>query len=166
VAERTSAKSKASEERREVVQRRISAVVILVGIVVAIMALTDAGPLFDDVTDEQRVEDAVGRFFTAYDEGDFATVCELLSGEVREAIELAGATQTKGGEPDCAGIVEARFSALAEQDEELGVKVDSVRVSGQRAVAVLTAKSPGIPDTIELERDGDRWLITESVVTD
>jgi predicted lipid-binding transport protein (Tim44 family) len=166
VAERTSAKSKASEERREVVQRRISAVVILVGIVVAIMALTDAAPLFDDVTDEQRVEDAVGRFFTAYDEGDFATVCELLSGEVREAIELAGATQTKEGEPDCAGIVEARFSALAEQDEELGVKVDSVRVSGQRAVAVLTAKSPGIPDTIELERDGDRWLITESVVTD
>jgi hypothetical protein len=166
VAEGTRGNSKPSEERREVVRRRISAGVILIGVAVAIMALTDAAPLFDDVTDEQRVEDAVGRFFTAYDEGDFATVCELLSSDVREAIVLAGATETGEGEPNCAEIVEARFSAVAEQDQELGVKVDSVRVSGPRAVAVLTAKSPGIPDTIELERAGDRWLITESVVTD
>jgi predicted lipid-binding transport protein (Tim44 family) len=165
VAEPTSAKSKASEERREVLQRRISAGVIVVGLLVAIMALTDAGPLFDDVTEEQRVEDAVSRFFTAYDEGDFATVCELLSGEVREAIELAGATQTQEGEPDCAGIVEARFSAAAEE-ENLSVKVDSVRVSGARAIAVLRGKSAQVPETIELERAGDQWLVTESVITD
>jgi ketosteroid isomerase-like protein len=166
VAVGTPGTSKSSDEHRELVRRRVSAVVIVIGVAVAIMALTDTAPLFDDVTDEQRVEDAVGRFFTAYDEGDFATVCELLSSEVREAIELAGATETKEGEPNCAEIVEVRFSALAEQEEDLGVKVDSVRVSGPRAVAVLTAKSQGVPETIELERDGDRWLITESVVTD
>jgi hypothetical protein len=166
VADATGGNGRPSDSRREVVQRRISAVVILLGVAIAIMALTDASPLFDDVTDEQRVEDAVGRFFTAYDEGDFATVCELLSTDVRDAIELAGATETGEGEPNCAEVVEARFSALAEQEEELGVKVDSVRVSGPRAVAVLTAKSGGVPETIELERAGDQWLITESVVTD
>jgi ketosteroid isomerase-like protein len=159
-------RSKPDTERRELAQRRISAVVIVVAAVIAIMALTDAAPLFDDVTEEQRVEDAVGRFFAAYDEGDYATVCELLSGEVREAIELAGATETGEGEPGCAEIVEARFSSVAEGDEELAVKVDSVRVSGPRAVAVLQTKSSQVPETIELEQAGERWLITESVITD
>jgi hypothetical protein len=157
--------SRPAEERRELVQRRISAAVILIGVAVAIMALTDAPPLFDDVTDEERVEEAVSRFFAAYDDGDFATVCELLSGDVREDIELAGATATGGKKPGCAKIIEARFSALPER-EKLGVEVDSVRVSGPRAVAVLKTKSAEVPETIELERVGDRWLITESVITD
>lgn len=157
--------SKPAVERRELLQRRISAAVILIGVVIAIMALADAAPLFDDVTEEERVEDAVARFFAAYDEGDYATVCELLSTDVRDAIELAGATETGGGEPECAEIIEARFSALA-GEEKLGVNVDSVRVSGPRAVAVLKARSPEVPDSIELERAGDQWVVTESVITD
>jgi hypothetical protein len=157
--------SRPAEERRELVRRRISAAVILIGVAVAIMALTDAPPLFDDVTDEERVEDAVSQFFAAFDDGDFATVCELLSGDVRESIELAGATASGKKKPGCAEIIEARFSALPER-EKLGVEVDSVRVSGPRAVAMLKAKSAEVPETIELERVGDRWLITESVITD
>jgi hypothetical protein len=49
------------------------------------------------------------------------------------------------------------------------VKIESVRVSGQRAVAEVIIKSEespkGSPESIELERGPEGWLITTPVVT-
>jgi hypothetical protein len=157
--------------RSEVRRNRIAAVVIVIGAVIGVMALTDAAPLFDDLTEEERATDAVERFFEAYGDRDFATVCELFNTEVRDAIVLAGATETKEGKPrSCAEILEARFGATGEEDPELNVRVESVRISGPRAVAEVvagTADAPGgRPLTVELERGEDGWLIANRVITE
>src|SRR5215218_438109 len=93
------ADSRAPISRGELIRRRVMAVVILIAIAIAIMALTDAAPFFDDVTEEERVTDVVERFFAAYEEGDFAAVCDLFSPDVSRAIAQVGATETKQGEP-------------------------------------------------------------------
>lgn len=160
----------ATPSRQELLQRRIAAIVILIGVVIAIMALTDAAPFFDDTTEEERVADSVESFFAAFADGDYAGVCELFSPEVAAAIEQAGATETEGEEPrGCAEILEARFAAAEGEELKLGVKIESVRVSGQRAVAEVIIKSEeqpkGTPESIELERAPEGWLITTPVIT-
>jgi len=145
------------------------AVVILIAIAIAIMALTDAAPFFDDVTEEERVTDVVERFFAAYEEGDFAAVCDLFSSDVSRAIAQVGATETKQGEPKrCAEVLEARFGAGA-GEAKLNVKIESVRVSGPRAVAEVIVKTEEVPKgrelPVELELGPDGWLITRQVTT-
>jgi ketosteroid isomerase-like protein len=156
--------------RKQLLQRRITAVVILIGVAIAIMALTDAAPFFDDTTEEERVADSVESFFDAFADRDYAGVCNLFSPEVATAIEQAGATETKREEPrGCAEILEARFAAADAEELKLAVKIESVRVSGQRAVAEVIIKSEerpkGSPESIELERGPEGWLITTPVVT-
>lgn len=167
---RRAAATPGAESRGEVIGRRISAVVILLAIAVVIMALTDAAPFFDDVTEEQRAEDAVERFFAAYAERDFETVCSLFSPQVVQEIEQAGATETREKEiGGCPEVLEARFGAADGEETALDVKIESVRVSGPRAVAdviVKTEEAPkGRPLPVELERGPDGWLITRQVIT-
>jgi len=139
-------------------------------VAVAIMALTDAAPFFDDVTEEQRVEETVERFFAAYGERDFETVCGLFSAEVSEAIEQAGATETREAEVQgCSDVLAARFGADDGEATELEIKIESVRVSGPRAVADVIVKteaaSKGRSVPVELESGPDGWLITRQVIT-
>ncbi len=164
-------RASAPSSRAELIRRRVMAVLILVGVAIAIMALTDAAPLFDDVTEEERVTDTVERFFAAYEERDFATVCDLFSPDVARAIGLVGATETKHGEPKgCVEVLEARVGAADEQDAKLNVKIESVRVSGPRAVAEVIVKTEDVPKgrdlpvELELSPDGE-WLITRQVIT-
>lgn len=159
-----------ADSRREVISRRISAVVILLGIAVVVMALTDAAPFFDDVTEEQRVEETVQRFFAATGERDFETVCSLFSPEVAQAIKQVGATETKKNEVQgCPGILAARFAAADGEQTMLDVKIESVRVSGPRAVADVIVKSEQAPKgqsvPVELERGPSGWLIARQVIT-
>jgi hypothetical protein len=159
-----------SVDRGELIRRRIAAVVILVAVAIVIMALTDAAPFFDDVTEEQRVTDTVERFFAAFEERDFATVCSLFSAGVRQEIEQVGATQTKHGEPKgCAEILDARYAAVPDEQTKLGLKIDDVRVSGPRAVADVILKTQAVPKgrslPIELEQGPDGWLVTRQVIT-
>jgi ketosteroid isomerase-like protein len=153
----------------DVTQRRVSAVVILLVAAVAIMALTDAAPFFDDTSEEERVAETVERFFAAYRDGDHGTMCSLFSPDVRQAIEQTGATETKGEDPEgCAEILAARVGTPGE-DEEVSVKVDEVRVSGPRAIANLVLKTEGTNrrqiEAIELEQGPDGWLLTSPVIT-
>lgn len=159
-----------SEDRGELIRRRIAAVVILIAVAIAIMALTDAAPFFDDVTEEQRVTDTVERFFGAFEQRDFATVCSLFSTDVRQQIETVGATQTKKGEPKgCTEILEARYAEVPEEQTKFSLKIEDVRVSGPRAVADVIVKTQQVPKgrslPIELEQGPDGWLVTRQVIT-
>jgi ketosteroid isomerase-like protein len=160
-----------SPSRGELIRRRVMAIVILVAVAVVIMALTDAAPFFDDVTEEERVTDVVERFFAAYQEGDFGTVCDLFSDDVSRTIAQIGATETKHGEPKgCAAVLEARFGGATGEDMGLRVKIENVRVSGPRAVAQVVVKTKEVPKgrdlPVELERTPDgEWLITQQVIT-
>ena len=164
------AREKPKEETdSDVTQRRVSAVVILLVAAVAIMALTDAAPFFDDTSEEERVADTVERFFAAYRAGDHEEMCSLFSPDVKQAIEQTGATETKGEDPEgCAQILEARVGTPG-KDEEVSVKIDEVRVSGPRAIANLVLKTPDSArrqvEAIELEQGPDGWLLTSPVIT-
>ena len=167
---RTPAAKPATPSRGELLKRRIAAVVILIGVAIAIMALTDAAPFFDDTTEEERVADSIESFFDAFADRNYAEVCALFSPDVAGAIEQAGATETKGEEPQgCAEILETRFAAADAAEFKLAVKIERVRVSGQRAVAEVTIKSEerpkGTPESIELERGAEGWRITTPVIT-
>jgi ketosteroid isomerase-like protein len=168
--ERKSRTAAPSPDRSEVLRRRVSAVVILVAAAIVIMALTDAAPFFDDVTEEQRVTDTVERFFAAFEERDFETVCSLFSPEVRQGIEQVGATQTKKGEPKgCVEILDARYAEVPDEQAKLSLKIEDVRVSGPRAVADVVVKTEEVPKgrslPIELELGPDGWLVTRQVIT-
>jgi uncharacterized protein (TIGR02246 family) len=158
-----------AESRGEVMQRRISAVVILVVAAVVVMALADVAPFFDDTSEEERVGETVERFFAAYRDGDHETMCSLFAPDVASAIESAGATETKGEDPEsCAEILEARLGTPSE-DETVSVKVDTVRVSGPRAIANIFLKTPESSrrqaEAVELEEGPDGWLLTSPVIT-
>jgi ketosteroid isomerase-like protein len=157
------------ETRSEVIQRRISAVLILVVVAIAIMALTDAAPFFDDTSEEERVSETVERFFAASRGGDHEEMCSLFSASVVQGIEAEGATETKGEDPEsCAEILEARVGT-PDEDERVSVRIDTVRVSGPRAIANLVIKSPDSArnrvEAVELEMGPDGWLLTSRVIT-
>ena len=157
-------------DRAELIRRRIAAVVILIAVAIAIMALTDAAPFFDDVTEEQRVTDTVERFFAAFEERDFETVCSLFSPSVVQEIKQVGATQTKKGEPKgCVEILDARYADVPDEQAKLGLKIEDVRVSGPRAVADVVVKTEEVPKgrslPVELELGPDGWLVTRQVIT-
>jgi ketosteroid isomerase-like protein len=169
--ERLAAAARKPEEetREEVIQRRVAAVAIIVVAAVVIMALTDAAPFFDDTSEEERVSDAVERFFAAYGDGDHETMCELFSPDVKNAIETAGATETKGEDPEsCAEILAARVGTPGD-DEKVSVKVNEVRVSGPRAIANIVLKTPDSNrrqiEAVELVEGEAGWLLTSPVVT-
>jgi hypothetical protein len=150
----------------ELRRRRITALAIVVAVVVAVLAIADLGP-FADQTDADRARDSVQRFFDAYDGRDFDTVCALLSADVRHQIELVGATATRKGEPKgCAAILAARVGSKAAKGTD--VKVDDVRVSGNRAVADLELKPSGSKarsESLELQVEGGDWVIASPQIT-
>jgi uncharacterized protein (TIGR02246 family) len=157
------------ETRTEVIQRRVAAVAIVVVIAVVVLAITDAAPFFDDTSEEERVAETVERFFAAYGDGDTETMCELFGPDVTKSIEAAGATESKGEDPQsCAEVLQARLGTPSE-DEKVSVKVNEVRVSGPRAIANIVVKTPGSNrrqiEAVELEMGPEGWLLTTPVVT-
>lgn len=168
-ADRKADEGPKEESRNDVAQRRIAAVAILVVVAVVVMALTDAAPLFDDTSEEERVADTVERFFAAYGDGDHEEMCSLFSPDVKQALEQTGATESKGEDPEsCAEILAARVGT-PDEDEETSVKVDEVRVSGPRAIANIVLKTPDSArrqiEAVELEQGPDGWLLTSPVIT-
>ena len=50
----------------DVVRRRVAAALLIAGIAVAALAITDAGPFEDPPTEEERVEATVNEFFVRF----------------------------------------------------------------------------------------------------
>ena len=53
----------------DTLRRRIAAGLLIVAVVVAVLAIEDVGPFSDPVTEEQRVQSTVERFFSAASRG-------------------------------------------------------------------------------------------------
>ncbi len=150
----------------ELRRRRITAVAIVVVVAVAVMAIADLGP-FADETEADRARASVERFFAAYDGREFNTVCGLLSGDVRSQIEQVGATATKQGEPTgCAQILAARVGTKPAKGTD--VRIDDVRVSGNRAIADLELRARDArarSESLELQLEGGEWVIASPQIT-
>jgi hypothetical protein len=147
----------------DIARRRIAAVLLVVGIAVAILALTDQSVFEDPPTEEQEVAMAVEEFYGAAADGDFQSYCEKLTEGARRTIE-SRAKELAGSEEDleCPDIA----AAAAERFVGLRTKIKFVNVSGSRArvqVAVKPAEGASELRTVMLESpEAGVWLIADS----
>jgi hypothetical protein len=112
-------------------RRRVAAVLLIVGVVIAGLAIADIGPFSDPPTEEERAADTVEEFFDSAADGDFKTFCRLLTKPARAAIQQrAGALAAEQDLEGCPDILRA-FAGKEFKGSEL--KIISSSVSGDRA---------------------------------
>ena len=144
----------------ESARRRIAALLLIAGLVIAVLAAADVGPLFDDPpTEAERVQAAVEKFFDAGSAKDFEGACAQLTVEARRAMEQrAGAAASQKGLKGCDQIL-GLFLAKIKL-----AKVNDVRVSGNKAVVdgdLKAAGSPSKPTTVDLFEVNGEWRISD-----
>ena len=150
----------------DVARRRIAALLLLAGIVVAVFAATDTGPLFDNPpTEEARVQETVEMFFGAAAEGDFEGYCALLTETARNLVRASAARLVQeGGRLSCAEILSIGEEAFAGAT----VRIREVSVSGNRARVEANLKRPGTPGVeprtliLEQEQLGGEWRFADA----
>lgn len=145
----------------DTLRRRIAAGLLIVGIVVAVLAISDWGPFSDPVTEEERVQATVERFFGAASEGDSKTFCGLLTSDARQALEVSTAQRLQTDEtPKCTQILDV----LAPVFKDSAVSVRYVSVSGNRArveARYRVAGSGAQPRTVLLLDEDGEWRISD-----
>ncbi|MEJ7876021.1 MAG: hypothetical protein WKF62_05110 [Solirubrobacterales bacterium] len=148
----------------ETTRRRIAAVILILGVIVAILAITDTAVFEDPPTESERVAGTVEDFFQAAADGDFGRNCELLSDEAQATVRAGGARLVEATEepPSCS---ESLDGVLGDSFADVQIKVKSVSISGNRARVETALKPKGEPSqfrTILLETSEDGgWLISE-----
>ena len=148
----------------ETTRRRIAAVILILGVIIAILAITDTAVFEDPPTQSERVAGTVEDFFQAASDGDFSRNCELLSDEAQATVRASGARAIAATKepPSCSESFEG---VLGESFAQVQVKVKSVSISGNRARVETAIKPVGEPSqfrTILLETASDGgWLISD-----
>jgi hypothetical protein len=145
----------------DTLRRRIAAGLLIVGVVVAVLAIEDVGPFSDPVTEEQRVQSTVERFFGAASEGDSKTFCDLLTSAARQALEVSTAQRLQTDQtPECTKILDV----LAPVFKDSQVSVRYVSVSGNRARVEARYRVSGSgaqPRTVLLLDEDGIWRISD-----
>jgi hypothetical protein len=148
----------------EVARRRIAAILLIVGIAVAGLAITDTAPLFDDPpTPEEQVQATVERFYDEAIAGDFKAYCGLLTPSARDLVQRNAARLIEeAGRLSCQDII----AVAAESFEGLNLRIREVSISGIRARVEVDLKRPDVPGfqsrTLYLDRlDSGEWLISD-----
>ena len=138
---------------------------LIAGIAVAVLAITDTGPFDDPPTETELVEATVVKFYDAAAEGDFDAYCALLTNRARDLIQANAARLAAAAGGDlgkCPDIV-----ALAEEAFKGGeLKIRQVSVSGNRARVEANYRVEGKPGvqakTIYLElNEQDEWRVSD-----
>ncbi len=145
----------------DVLRRRIAALLLVVGIAVAVLAIKDVGPFSDPPTQEETVRGVVEDFFAAAAAGDSKTFCRLLTEDAREELEVNTAQRLQSDEAlTCTQILDV----LAPAFEDSQVDVRFVSISGIRArveARYKLADSPAQPRTILLVLEDDEWHVSD-----
>ena len=145
----------------DVVRRRIAAVLLVAGIAVAALAITDTGPFDDPPTEEERAREAVEEFFAAAADGDSKKFCGLLTSDARQTLRVNTAQQLQTDElPGCEQILDA----LAEVFKGSKLDVRFVNVSGNRARVEARYKLSGSgaqPRTVLLLSENGEWKVSD-----
>ena len=146
----------------DVTRRRIAALLLVAGVLIAVLALTDTGPFDDPPTSEEVVADTVSDLYRAAADGDFETYCSLLTARARElvrinAARLAEEGESLGGCPEILGLAEELFAGGS-------LRIREVSVSGNRARVEANLRlpdTPGVqPRTVYLERNAaGEWRV-------
>ena len=142
---------------QEIRNRRITAVVLVVGAAIAILAATDVGP-FADETEEDRVREAVERFIAARDDGDLVAVCGMLTPTLKREVQATSGARPGTRPPTCAQVLGARAEAEPDRDRASELEIVDLSVSGNRARASVE-RTEGISRSLTLELIDGEWQI-------
>jgi hypothetical protein len=146
----------------DVLRRRIAAGLLILGIAIAVLAIRDVGPLFDDpITEEERVTDAVEGFFAAAASGDSQAFCDLLTADARDELRVATAQRLQVNDPPaCAEILEVLAPLFADS----AIAIRHVSVSGNRARVEADYRLKGgavEPRTVLLLAEAGEWHVSD-----
>jgi len=145
----------------DVVRRRIAAVLLVAGVAIAVLAITDTGPFEDPPTEEERVRAVVEEFFAAAAEGDSKKFCGLLTNDARQTLRVNTAQQLQTDElPGCEQILDALASIF--KGAQLDVRF--VNVSGNQARVEARYKLSGSgaqPRTVLLLSEEGEWKVSD-----
>ena len=147
----------------EIARRRIATLLLITGVAVAVLAITDTWPFDDPPTEEERAEAAVEDFYAAAAAGDFATYCELLTPGARDRVRVnAARLLEEAGQLKCEEILDVAKEEFA----GLSVKIRDVSVIGTQARVEADVKLPDTPGvasrTMFLEKDNTgAWRISD-----
>jgi len=149
----------------DVARRRIAAVILVVGIVLAVLAITDTAFFEDPPTESEKVSAAVTGFFDAAASQDFEDACGSLTKQAQEVLRQSAARALDETDQRlrCDAILK---TVLGDSFAEVSVRVRSVSISGNRARAEAALKSEGEPASfrtilLEEDEDGSGWLISD-----
>jgi ketosteroid isomerase-like protein len=144
-----------------VARRRIAAVLLVLGAVVAALAIANVGPFSNPPTEADRAQAALEDFFAAARAKDYRGVCKLMTAAERGQIEIK-ATAIVGTHTGCANVLN---SALGLALAKTKVEVQDVRVSGDLAAVDAKLRTPGAARaqyrTYKLQEFGGQWKISE-----
>lgn len=144
-----------------VARRRIAAVLLVAGAIVAALAIANVGPFSNPPTEADRARAALEDFFSAAQRKDFKDACGLLTAQERAKIET-GAAAVAGKATDCPAVLDSPLGVALARTR---VEIQDVRVSGDLAAIDAKLKTPAShrPQfrTYKLQELGGDWLISE-----
>jgi hypothetical protein len=120
-------------------------------LVAAALAMAGCGP-FGGESEEDKAADAVTELVDARNAGDFARVCQLIAEQQLASFEQAGTTCEKA------------LPRLAAGGAATSVRIDEVRVDGERATVDATVSrrgQGGKAQTILLVKEEGDWKVAE-----
>jgi ketosteroid isomerase-like protein len=143
-----------------VARRRIAAVLLVAGAVVAALAIANVGPFSNPPTEADRARAALEGFFTAARKRDFTRVCRILTPPERSQVEIRAAALA-GNRTGCASVLDSPLgTALAKTK----VEITDVRVSGDLAAIDAKLRTQGVKRaqyrTYKLQELGGEWRIS------
>jgi hypothetical protein len=120
-----------------------------------VLAAAGCGPVGGEDDDDQ-VGDTVTELVEARNRGDFETVCSLISAQQHARFSAAGTS------------CEQALPRIAREGTTTRIRIDEVRVSGDRATVDATVSQTGgagNPQTILLIKEDGDWKVTPSGFT-
>jgi hypothetical protein len=147
----------------DIARRRIAALLLLAGIVVAVLAILDVGPFDDPPTPEDRVQETVEEFYAAAADRDFERYCGLLTAGARDQLRANAARLIEeAGRLSCQEILSA---APEETFAGITAKIREVSVSGIRARVEANVRREGVPGlesrTMFLDQEDGVWRVSD-----
>jgi hypothetical protein len=123
----------------------------VVAVALMTIALAGCGP-FGGKSEQDQAGDTVTQLIEGRNKGDFAKVCSLIASQQLAKFEQAGTT------------CEQALPKLAQKGTTTSVKVEQVRVSGDRATVDATVSQnggAGNAQTILLVKEGGDWKVSQ-----
>jgi entry exclusion lipoprotein TrbK len=119
----------------------------------AAIALAGCGPVGGGKSDEDKARDALTELIDARNQRDFAKVCSVIASPALAKFKRAGTT------------CDEALPRLVPKDTTITIRIDQVRVSGDRATVDATVSQTGgagHAQTILLVKEAGDWKISQA----